>query len=235
MGGSCSESVTSNTKDHEMSRLIEENIGKLIWYAECMDRSIKQIRDFKLGANNDEFRFSHTMFIINLVSLLDFSNEIFDNKIVPEWEKNLDGIGGKSGKNNSGYIRELRNAAIHRGFDLTANGTVIENRPLAIAPDEIGDRHSRRPPFNRFTYTLCETFEICRLLSGVIVLKFAEPSLKILESKSLHDINNDIIFYVKNSNYLPYWVKNSIENNIDKFTENWTPSINAKKLRDLFS
>ncbi|MBA4789506.1 MAG: hypothetical protein H2042_07415 [Rhizobiales bacterium] len=218
-----------------MSRLIEENIGKLVWYAECMDRSLKQIREFKMGVNYDEFRFSHAMFIVNFMSMLDFANEIFDRKVLIEWENNLDGIGGKSGKNNSGYIRELRNSVIHRGFDLTANGTVIDGRAMAIAPIKIGDRHSRRPPFYGFTYTLHEKFEICRLISSITILKFAEPSLKILESKSQNDKKHELIYSVENSEHIPDWIKISTKNNANEITRDFPLSINARKLRSLLS
>ncbi|OUJ15603.1 hypothetical protein HK28_07450 [Acetobacter sp. DsW_063] len=216
-----------------MGHHIDENICQLAWYAECMNRALAEIRGFSPPAR--DVRFHHSLFIINFMSLIDLAVEFYGPLFKQQFIKKLDGTGGQTGENNEGYLRELRNATIHRGMDIASSGTVISNHVRAIAPEEIFDRHRKKGPFKPFASTLLEIFEISRLIGGSLVLEFAEPWFREMESREFNEMRDQYLRDLEENTFLPEWAINAARENIDQIPFMEIRAHNSHTLRILLS
>jgi hypothetical protein len=210
-----------------------EKIGGLVWYAECMDRALLEIRSFSPPAN--DVRFYHSLFVVNLMSLVDRSGELFGIDVSQQWSACLNGHGGLNGENNIGYVRELRNAVVHRGLDIAASGVVISDHVRAVAPSVIADRSGRRGPFKAFGATLFEIFEVCRSTVGPVILTAAEPLLKEIEQVSLNDLRANYLDEMEATGLVPEWVKKMAREGVTRIPFDDVRSFHSNKLRSLLA
>jgi hypothetical protein len=213
--------------------LIFEKIGGLVWYAECMDRAFQEIRSLAPPAN--DVRFGHSLFVVNLMSLVERSIELFGNDVWLQWSARIDGHGGLNGDNNAGYVRELRNAVVHRGLDIAASGVVISNYVRAVAPSEISDRFGRRGPFKAFAVTLFEIFEVCRSTAGPVILTAAEPLLQAIEQVPLDELHTSYLRDIAASTLMPEWAKKMARENVGEITFADIRTYQSNRLRSLLA
>jgi hypothetical protein len=75
------------------------------------------------------------------------------------------------GKQNYGYLRELRNAIVHRGLDITSEATVLGNFPIPILPPFMSSR-DRGKVFARFGSNLLEVICNCESAVGPTIKKY---------------------------------------------------------------
>jgi hypothetical protein len=94
------------------------------------------------------------------------------------WRRALEGQGGKTGENNVAYLTELRNAVVHRGEDIAAMGTVVEDQTCAIAPPQTFHRFGKKGPYDAFGLLLRNIFAACENAIGPAILPFANDALK---------------------------------------------------------
>ena len=216
-----------------MSATFKESVGGLIWYCECKKLALDQIRAFVPPANSHNMRMYYSLSLTNLLALIDLSEEVFGGHISTDWENTLEGIGGHTGKNNAAYVRELRNAAIHRGLDITSSGTVLAGHVYAVAPVEIQDRWARKPPYNTFAPLLINLFEICDQRVSSIIFSSAETELTASEEI---DVERERIIYleeVDRSIHMPEWVKKSAREMVNEIPFQILYANQIEKLRSL--
>lgn len=169
------------------------------------------------------------------MSLLDLAAEIFGANLTTAWLERMESIGDHTGENNTGYLRELRNAVVHRGLDIASSGTVVSNHVRAIAPAEISDRFGRRGSFKAFASTLFEVFEIGRSIAGPLVLEFAEPSFRAIEAMDLDEIRADYLRDMEASTLMPEWAKKMARESVDQIPFAEIRLLHSNKLRTLLS
>lgn len=131
-----------------MSADNEEKLFSLKWYVDCKDRVVEDIAaGFFPPANLDEMRLSYGLYFTHLISLTEAVREYCP---AASWQKvlgALDGLGGKSGESNYRYLRETRNAVVHRGCNIAETARVDgTGRVRVLAPPGARVARGSNPP-----------------------------------------------------------------------------------------
>jgi hypothetical protein len=114
----------------------------LLWYLSVRNWAYAKIRDCPHGAQLFDVRMCHSLYFVNLLSATDhISDHVQDDKAVRSaFESQLEA--GFGNTRDLQYVRELRNAIIHRGLDPAAighgNGTLLRVLCPCAVPDRKG-------------------------------------------------------------------------------------------------
>lgn len=98
--------------------------GGLLWYLEVRNWSLEKMRTCPHGSQLFDVRMYHSLYFANLLSALDHvSDHLKNNKparlaFINQVENDF----GDPDNRKSTYVRELRNAIVHRGFDPSPSG-----------------------------------------------------------------------------------------------------------------
>lgn len=118
--------------------------GDLIHLWRCKEAALEQLlTNVAPPVETHSFRQAHEHYLLYLHAVLDLADDMAEGSVLPLWRQALDGLGGFDGRYNASYLRELRNAAIKRGVDVTHKGHVANDQTCALAP-EVSDRLKRR-------------------------------------------------------------------------------------------
>jgi len=121
-------------------------VSEINWYLTKTNNAIDKISKLTIPVNGDELRFQYSSLIESIFSTIDYvtdKNEIFcsaKNYIDKEIVKKL----GSEGEIILAYMRELRNAVIHRGFDISVRGDVVQDRIALYTPTGVTDRNGKQ-------------------------------------------------------------------------------------------
>ena len=148
-----------------------ERVAGMHWWADMRAYSLSQMSNFVPPVDGGQLRVVHTLYLVGLMSALDLAKELFgEQPIEDDWRRALDGVGGFEGKHNSAYVREIRNAAMHRGLDLSAMGMVVDGQVCIVAPKIAKERRPDRPGYQRFRLLLRNLYADCEdALASVVV------------------------------------------------------------------
>ena len=109
------------------ARQARELISGLKWYFQAKNLALKSalsiISPLSVDQQND-IRIYYSLYLANLLSATEMLLEkeyLFSQDFKQEIEAALSFPGFTDGENNYSYLRELRNAAIHRGFDICSS------------------------------------------------------------------------------------------------------------------
>lgn len=209
-----------------------EKISGLIWYALCKRDAIDQMRRFSVPADGHEMRMAYSSYFVNLQSLIDRSKELFGDSLVDDWINCLDGYGEQSGEENERYIRELRNAIVHRGLNPTASAEVLGNFVLPHSPMSFPSRAGKtvtaRPP-DRF---LLQIAFRCEEHINDIIIKHAQPHINSIGSIPIKKRSEEIIEFVRSSEFIPEEIKTMFLRNVEKIPFQTFFDNDAKALSD---
>ncbi|WNJ84043.1 hypothetical protein [Pseudomonas canadensis] len=81
----------------------------------------------------------YSIYASNLLGAVDAIQDSLDSGFETMIQNALP-LGGFSGEQVLGYLRELRNGVVHRGIDLTAGGVVVDGLVCALAPQQVTNR-----------------------------------------------------------------------------------------------
>lgn len=145
----------------------QQFLDGLEWYVDVKDKALKEILGLKAPLDGMAARLSYGLYFVNLLSLTEGVIEI-----VPTAKDKIhaafDRLGGMSGRQNYGYLRELRNSLVHRGFDIVSAGILHGSRVYLLAPSEIFDKTGNRA-YKRFSELVEEIITCCEQLIGPAV------------------------------------------------------------------
>ena len=79
--------------------------------------------------------------------------------------------GYKDGPGNYSYIRELRNAVVHRGLDITSGAHIDGNFPMILAVPEVQNQSGKKK-FFAFGNYLLEIIAKCESVIGRVMLDY---------------------------------------------------------------
>ena len=184
-----------------------ERVAGMHWWADLRAYALAQIPGFIPPADGGQLRVVHTVYLVGLVSALDLAKELFgERQVEDDWCRALDRIGGFEGKHNSAYVREIRNAAMHRGLDLSAMGTVGAGQVCIVAPKIARERRPAKPGYQRFRFLLRNLYADCEdalakvVVDRMVVLDTAfsdqDPADYVAELNALRDAEG----------WIPKWV-----------------------------
>jgi hypothetical protein len=213
----------------------QDGIGGLVWYAECKKLALKHVIAFTPPADGDEMRMYHSLYLTNLLALLDLAREMFGAAVEEEWQRTLDSLGGQSGANNAAYLRELRNAVIHRGTNMTAAGTSVGPWVCALSPVEVRSRSGKKGPFVPFDGLLRNVFATCEAAIGPVILKFASDALVADEETSVEELRETYLQGIDSTPHMPDWVKDMARKHVDEVPFEEVRGFQANKLRLLLT
>lgn len=153
--------------------------GDLIHLWRCKEAALEQLlANVAPPVEAHSFRQAHELYLLYLHALLDLADEMARGSVSPLWRQALDGLGECDGRYNAGYLRELRNAAIKRGVDITNKGQLANDQTCALAP-EVSDRLREKSyrPFDPWVRNIFHHAEIA-------LASATEPLLRQLVSEA---------------------------------------------------
>ncbi len=143
--------------------------------------------------------------------------------------------GYQDGVANYSYIRELRNAVVHRGLDITSDAHIDGNFPMILAVPRVQDRNGKKT-YSTFDKYLLDVINKCESVIGAVMLD-------CLNDAGIFEANIDpdaaVIEYrksVEQSHSMPNEVKAMFLAN--EFKPEWavaTHSAAMKKLREVLA
>lgn len=204
---------SSRSASHLLDRL-----SGLIWYARCKRDALDRIRRFVPPADSIAMRMAYSQYFVNLQSLIDRSTELFGSDVRNQWISSLNGFGDQDGRGNERYLRELRNAIVHRGFDPTGAGNVIGGFVLARSPRMIPDRHGANVAFRLPAEYLLQIAFHCETIIPSLVLDHANTTLSEIKSIPLNQRKDEILQTIRDSEHIPDEIKGFVLSKFDEFS-----------------
>lgn len=191
-------------------------IGSLSWYLEAKDWALKktlQIRCPLSVERQHELRIGYSQYLANLLSstellLRDYKGK--DGNAHRRFQeilfRHLDNVFDREGEDHYNYLRELRNAVIHRGYNINNQASVSASGvPLIILPAMMSNQSGKS------SYATSERFllKLIRISDSAIkdsILEHITAENLLLPEESNVKIS-DVIEYVQKADFVPDWIK----------------------------
>jgi len=137
-----------------------------------------------------------------------------------------------NGAENYAYIRELRNAIVHRGFDIASAAHFAAGIPLLIAPSTIANRGGNHH-YKAFSYYVLGIVERCEAVVGPTIESHLS-TLGLLERAPDHqEVLSEFLELVDQSSVMPEWAKKMARENMGEIDYKVSHLTSIAKLRDL--
>ncbi|WP_044415244.1 hypothetical protein [Halarcobacter anaerophilus] len=197
-----------------------ELISGLKWYFQAKNLALKNALSIRTPLSVDQqndIRTYYSLYLANLLSATEmllekeypfsqeFKQEIEDALSFPEYS---------DGENNYSYLRELRNAVIHRGFDISSSAHTIDDVPLMIAPQTIANRSGKKS-YSAFGFYLLEMISKCESVIGHLIEQHLQ-SKGLLKPLSTHEqMVVEAKVHLASAVGVPEWVKNMASSHLE--------------------
>ena len=192
-----------------------ESFAGLMWYAKCKKDALARMRRFVPPTDSFELRMAYSQYFVNLLSLIDQAKEIFKGDFEFDWKNSLE-IKWKSGDLVNQYLRDVRNAIIHRGFDATNAAEVVGGYVLPLSPLQIPNRQGRMIGHTPPAKYLLQIAFACEESASEVILRHAQPSIDKSNSVSLEVKKQHIHRLIYDNARIPDKIKSFI---LEKFDE----------------
>lgn len=193
-----------------------ELLNSIDWYLTKINNAQTALLETPPPSEIEYLRFNHGVYIESIFSLIDYMG---DNKNSISEDIKIT-IGS-----TLFYFRTLRNLIVHRGFDLSTRGTVVNGNARVLTPDNVVYKGELLP-------TPVEPL----LLKATMLLDIVMRSMLILKLKSIgaldeKEIDEELEFkkhcsFIENDNYIPLFVKEMYMQNIEEIKK----SLNFKEI-----
>ncbi|WET16421.1 hypothetical protein [Yersinia intermedia] len=188
-----------------------ELLNSIDWYLTKINNAQAALLETPPPADIEYLRFNHGVYIESIFSLIDYMD---DNKNSISYDIKIT-IGS-----NFFYFRTLRNLIVHRGFDLSTRGTVVNGNTRVLTPDNVV-----------YKGVLLQKPIEPLLLKATMLLDIVMRSMLILKLNSLgaldeKEIDEDAEFkkhcsFIENDNHIPLFVKEIYMQNIEEIKRNF--------------
>lgn len=128
-----------------------ERLLDLEWYVDAKNYALDDIRLLVVPVNYAQMRIAYGNYFVSLVSLTEAICEYVADGRTFIYSA-FDGLNGLPGQQNYEYLKNLRNAVIHRGMNIAAAGIKHGNRVCLRAPPTVSDKKGKK------TYRAFATF-----------------------------------------------------------------------------
>jgi hypothetical protein len=161
-------------------------IDGLLWYLETREWAFKKLQSMSGDVQHFDLKMYHYLYLTNLLGAIDaVCDYVNSSDVVKNFELSL-------GDNNYRYLREFRNAVVHRGLDPSYISLVDDNhRIFVLCPKEVYDRTRQKIYTCTFTYTI-ELAQFCNDASNKAIFDvldrrgfFNEVDISISEEEAL--------------------------------------------------
>lgn len=200
---------------------IQEIISSIQWYFKAKNLALKNALSIKCPLSveqQNDIRIYYSLYFANLLSVTemllekeyeykdDFKQELYKALSFPEFP---------DGKKNYNFLRELRNAIIHRGFDICSSAHVKDSVPLMLAPQSITDR-SGEQSYSAFGFYLLDIISKCESIIGSIIEQHFKSNGLLQSLITDEQMIADSKAYLNNTVGIPIWVKNMALSQIEQ-------------------
>lgn len=147
----------------------------LLWYMSARQTALRTALSFRTPlsvTDQADMRVHYSGYFLNLLAATelfretttlrpnDFEAQLYSRLVFDEFQ---------DGKANYSYIRELRNAVVHRGLDITSAAHIDGSFPMILAEPKIQDRW-RKEIFFAFDEYLLHVIAKCESVVGPVML-----------------------------------------------------------------
>ncbi|PVZ90083.1 hypothetical protein C9426_01515 [Serratia sp. S1B] len=151
-------------------------INSLTWYMSARKTVLRAALTFRTPISvldQIDMRVHYSSYFLNLMAAIDIFDEItllkssnFKEQLYSSFSFN----GFPNGEANYSYIRELRNAVVHRGLDLTSAMHITDdNFPMLLAERQVQNLKKSKTFFAFGTYLL-DIIQKCESIIGPVML-----------------------------------------------------------------
>jgi hypothetical protein len=188
------------------------------WYFESKNVSLRkalQIRGSLTTEQHNDLRVFYSQYLSSLVSGIEALLEKeypFNSAFRDDLYKNFTLEGHPDGEQNYAYLKELRNAVIHRGEDIAGRGTLtLSGLPLLHVPIKIKTRNGKNT-YISFSPLLLGIVTVCESFIGRLILQHFQKE-NLLQPRT--DREAWIVSMqadTKSNPTIPEWVKQQLPN-----------------------
>lgn len=146
----------------------------LSWYMSARKTALRSALSFRMPLSVQEamdMRVHYSGYFLNLVAAIDLIRDtttLSSGNFKSLLYSRLVCDGFQDGEANYFYIRELRNAVVHRGLDITSDQHFDGDFPMILAPLEV-QNHARTKTFATFGKYLLHVIEKCESVVGSVM------------------------------------------------------------------
>lgn len=198
-------------------------------------RSALQLRAPLSAEDAEDLRIHYSNYFVNLMSAADlitespsFEGGVFKKSLETRFAK----LSSSDGHENYLYVRELRNAIVHRGLDIASGAHFAADFPLLISPNPILNRNGVQK-YPTFSYYLLGVIEGCEAVVGP-TLEAHLDSLGIFHKDAAQGTwAAESAEFIRSSTVLPDWVKKMASESLISLDWDSIHRDNITKLRQL--
>lgn len=187
-----------------------ELLNSIDWYLTKINNAQAALLDTPPPADIDYLRFNHGIYIESIFSLIDYMQDN-NSCIIDDIKLNIGG--------DLFYFRTLRNLIVHRGFDLSVRGVVVNGNSRVLTPDNI---FFKGKPLSKPAEPLLlkATMLLDIVMRSMLILKL--NSLRALDGKEIDEIVElkRYCSLIENDDYIPFFAKEIFMRNIEEIKEN---------------
>ncbi|RXJ79954.1 hypothetical protein [Arcobacter sp. F2176] len=197
-----------------------ELISGLKWYFQAKNLALKNALSIKCPLSVDQQNDIRTYYSLYLANLLSATEMLLENEypfsqdFKQKIKEALSFPGFTDGENNYSYLRELRNAVIHRGFDICSSAHIKDDMPLMIAPQTIANRSGKKS-YSAFGFYLLEMISKCESVIGHLIEQHLQLN-GLLKPLSTHEqMVVEAKVHLASAVGVPEWVKNIASSHLE--------------------
>jgi hypothetical protein len=201
--------------------LAREIVSGLRWYFQAKNLALKNALSIRCPLSVDQqndIRIYYSLYLANLMSATEMLLEKeypFSQDFKQELEASLSFSSFTDGENNYAYLRELRNAVIHRGFDICNAAHIKDDMPLMIPPQSI-DNRSGKKSYSAFGFYLLEMISKCEDTIGPLIKRHLQSKGLLQPFFTQEQLAAEAKVHLSSSVVIPDWVKNMGLDQVDK-------------------
>lgn len=198
-------------------------------------RAALQMRAPLSAEQAEDLRIHYSNYFVNLLSAIEAirEDEQFEAKRFAEaLESNFASKDSPSGANNYAYIRELRNAIVHRGLNLFSTAHFPENVPLLVAPNQITNKSGNRR-YESFSFYVLGVIERCESVVGPTIEAHLENIGLFEKYPDSEESLAESLEFIESSVVIPDWAKKMAQATIGKVDFHVIHQASVAKLREI--
>lgn len=147
----------------------------LSWYMSARQTALRASLSFRTPlsvTDQADMRVHYSGYFLNLLAAIELFREattLQPNNFEEQLYLRLVFDGFQDGKSNYSYIRELRNAVVHRGLDITSAAHIDGNFPMILAEPTVQNQKKTKT-FIAFDKYLLHVIAKCESVVGSVML-----------------------------------------------------------------
>lgn len=158
-----------------LSIATQDVLRSLSWYMSARQTALRAALSFRTQlsvTDQTDMRIHYSSYFLYLLAATELFRQtttLLPNKFEEQMNLRFVFDGFPDGKANFSYVRELRNAVIHRGLDITSAAHFVGSFPMILAEPKVTDQWKTKT-FFAFDKYLLHVIAKCELIVGPVML-----------------------------------------------------------------